>query len=197
MNRINVLLLTVDDMNYSSAGIFGCKTPDVTPNIVALAREGLTFEHAHVPIAVCQPSRSALMTGCYPHRNGARGFEAIDTSVTTLTEVLAREGYYNGIIGKEDHLAPKEKFAWQEYISTYNDENDFGRSPEAYYRHTMGFLSRAKEAGKPFFLMANSHDPHRPFALSDEELDFFGRHIPVNRVYRPEEVDLPGFLPEN
>lgn len=196
MLSTNVVLLTVDDMNYNSTRWFGCKTPDITPNIDKLCAEGMTFENAHVPIAVCQPSRSALMTGRYPHRNGARGFEEIDRSVTTLPEVLREAGYYNGIIGKEDHLAPRDKFAWDEYVRTYNDENDFGRNPAAYYRHTRSFLKNARKAGKPFFLMANSHDPHRPFAQSDDEIPFFGRHIPVNRVYDPEEIDLPAFLPD-
>lgn len=196
MAKTNVLLLTVDDMNYNSAGLFGCKTPDITPNIDRLAAEGLTFENAHVAIAVCQPSRSVLMTGRYPHRNGARGFEEIDRSVTTLTEALRREGYYNGIIGKENHLAPRDKFAWDEYIATYNDENDFGRNPSHYYRHTLSFLKNAQREGKPFFLMANSHDPHRPFVGAEDELSFFGRHIPAHREYAPEEIDLPGFLPD-
>lgn len=196
MGRTNVLLLTVDDMNYDSAGVFGCKTPDITPNIDALAAQGLTFENAHVAIAVCQPSRSALMTGRYPHRNGARGFEEIDRSVTTLTEALRCAGYYNGIIGKEDHLTPRDKFAWDAYISTYNEENDFGRSPARCYEHTRAFLRDAQREGRPFFLMANSHDPHRPFAGSDEELAFFGRHTAADREYDPGEIDLPGFLPD-
>jgi len=192
----NILLVTVDDLNYNSVGIMGCNTHNITPNIDRLASEGLSFHNAHVTIAVCQPSRSVLLTGCYPHRNGARGFEEIDKSVTTLTEVLHKSGYYNGIIGKEDHLEPKEKFSWDEYISTHNNENDYGRCPAKYYRYTSDFIQNAKQLGKPFFLMANALDPHRPFANSDEEMDFFGRHISVDYEYSPGEIDVPGFLPD-
>ncbi|MHC4073339.1 MAG: sulfatase-like hydrolase/transferase, partial [Planctomycetota bacterium] len=74
----NILLITVDDMNWDSPGCFGGRTPNITPNIDDLASEGVRFEHAHVTIAVCQPCRSVLMTGRYPHRNGAEGFEPID-----------------------------------------------------------------------------------------------------------------------
>ena len=192
----NVLLLTVDDMNYNSTTLFGCDLPDITPNINCLASQGITLENAPVTLAVCQPSRSVLMTGRYPHRNGARGFECIDESVTTLTEHLHHAGYYNGIIGKEDHLAPREKFFWNEYIQTYNDENDFGRNPACYYEHTKLFLQHAKNQALPFFLMANVHDPHRPYAGSDDEIEFFGRHIAVDYKYTPEEVTIPDFLPD-
>lgn len=175
----NVLLITVDDLNYDSVGCFGCQVDDITPNIDKLASEGVRFNNSHVTIAVCQPSRSVLLTGRYPHHNGARGFEEIDASVTTLTQVLHREGFLNGIIGKEDHVAPKEKFFWDEYVQTYCEEEGWGRSPEVYYDKVKQFLTRAREEGKPFFLMANSHDPHRPYVGADDEMFYFGHHTTV------------------
>lgn len=193
---MNILLLTVDDMNYNSIGAFGCPVEGTTPRIDALAKEGMRFANAHVPIAVCQPSRSSLMTGRYPHRNGARGFERIEEDVPTLTECLNEHGFYNGIIGKENHLAPKEKFCWDEYIQTENEANDFGRNPEKYYEFTKQFISHAKQKNAPFFLMANCHDPHRPFAGSDDEILFFGRHIAAEKTCLPEEIEVPGFLPD-
>ncbi len=56
------MLITADDMNWDAVGAFGCPTAGTTPNIDRLAAEGLRFQHGHVTIAVCQPSRSALMT---------------------------------------------------------------------------------------------------------------------------------------
>ena len=61
--RSNILLITADDLNCDAPGCFGGQTPDITPNIDRLASEGVRFTHAHVTIAVCQPSRSVLMTG--------------------------------------------------------------------------------------------------------------------------------------
>ncbi|MCP4784934.1 MAG: sulfatase-like hydrolase/transferase [Fuerstiella sp.] len=72
----NVLLITADDLNYGSVGCYGCEIPGITPNIDKLASEGMRFTNAHVNIAVCQPSRQSIMTGRYPHRNGAEGFRA-------------------------------------------------------------------------------------------------------------------------
>jgi len=192
--RLNVLLITADDLNCDSVGCFGSKVADVTPNIDKLAREGIKFTHAHVTAAVCQPSRSVLMTGRYPHRNGARGFEPIDPSVTTLQERLRAAGYINGIMAKNGHLAPREKFCWDYYITP--DLLDQGRAPALYYKFAKEFFEQAKAAGKPFFLMANSQDPHRPFAGSEAELRRFGKHYAYSRKYDPSEVEVPGFLPD-
>ncbi len=192
--RLNVLLITADDLNCDSVGCFGSKVPNITPNIDKLAGEGVKFAHAHVTAAVCQPSRSVLMTGRYPHRNGARGFEPINPAVTTLEERLRAAGYLNGIMAKNAHLQPRDKFCWDYYITP--DQLEMGRGPALYYKFAKEFFEQAKAAGKPFFLMANSQDPHRPFAGSDAEIHHFGKHLPYSRKYEPSEVEVSGFLPD-
>jgi len=196
--RLNILLITADDMNYDSVGVAGCRVPEVTPNIDRLAADGVRFIQAHVTIAVCQPCRSVLMTGRYPHRNGAMGFEPIDVKVPTLQEHLREAGYLNGILGKVSHLEPVEKFCWDFVVK--QDELGQGRSPAEYGRHARAFFERAKAEQKPFFLMANSLDPHRPFAGSEQERNYAERRnvaFPgVSRSYRTDEVEVPPFLPD-
>lgn len=198
--RLNVLLITVDDMNHDSSGVTGCKVPNITPNIDRLAAEGMRFEHAHMTIAVCQPARSVLMTGRYPHRNGARGFEPIRRDVPTLQESLRAAGYLNGIMAKVGHLAPIEKFCWDTVVPP--EELGNGRDPELYYKHAKSFFEKAHNEKRPFFLMANSQDPHRPFAGSEQEASRANRRraageaAAVSRTYKPEEVIVPGFLPD-
>ena len=109
---LNILFLTADDLAYNSIGSFGCRVKDITPNIDRLAGEGLRFTHAHINSAVCQPCRQSLLTGLYPHNNGAEGFEPINENITTLPELLKKAGYLNGILGKEIHHQPTEKFFW-------------------------------------------------------------------------------------
>lgn len=193
----NILLILADDMNYNTIGCFGCPVDDISPNLDSLAAEGIRFDNAHVSIAVCQPSRQSMLTGLYPHHNGALGFDPIREDVTTLPEILREHGYYNGIIGKTKHCAPEHKFAWDYFKETQDAQNCFGRSPYLYGRDSAEFFQKAKEENKPFFLMANSHDPHRPFAGSEDELiKFFGFHTYASRYYKPEEAWVPGFLPD-
>ncbi|MFQ5733812.1 MAG: sulfatase [Planctomycetaceae bacterium] len=196
----NVLLMTLDDMNWDSLGCTGCKVPGISPNIDKLATEGTRFLHAHVTIAVCQPTRSVWFTGRYPHRNGALGFQPINPAVPTLTEQTRKAGYLNGIMAKVPHLAPQRKFAWD--VVVRGNQLAVGRDPKLYYKHAKAFFEKAKADGKPFFLMANSQDPHRPFAGSDQERrrrrkKKAKRRFPgVSRVYKPAEVSVPPFLPD-
>ncbi|TDI70738.1 MAG: hypothetical protein E2O86_03130 [Bacteroidetes bacterium] len=194
---LNVLLITADDLNYNSVGAYGNTIPNITPNIDRLAKQGMLFTHAYVNIAVCQPSRQSFMTGRYPHNNGAPGFDPIDRDVPTLQEELNKVGYLNAIIGKEEHLKPMDKFFWDFCIREEDVASGLGigRDPELYYKYASDFFSKAKQENKPFFLMANSHDPHRPFAGSDDEKRYWGEDLPkFSRQISEEEVSVPGFL---
>ena len=114
----NVLIVTVDDMTYNSIGAFGCTIPGITPNIDKLAAEGKRFTHAFTNTAVCQPCRQTLQTGRYPHNNGAEGFEPIDMDVPTLSELLKKAGYINGILGMVKHLLRKISILFIEKVRT-------------------------------------------------------------------------------
>lgn len=196
MTRPNILLLTADDMGGDTPGRFG-GPPGVTPTLDRLADEGTLFERAHVAAAVCQPSRSAIMTGRWPHRNGAEGFEPIRAGVPLLTTVLRDAGYATGILGKVEHLQPVEAFGWD--LRRGMRELGMGRDPAAYGTATEEFLAEAGD--RPWFLMANAHDPHRPFSGSDEER---GRWSAEERAGYPgpsrrfddDPVEVPGFLPD-
>lgn len=193
----NILLITADDLNWNSVGAYGCRTPECTPNIDALAASGVRFQYAHVTIAVCQPSRGALMTGRYPHKSGQEGFHHIGGSgVPLLTESLRNAGYLNGILGKVGHSSPEPGFRWD--FSRDMPELGWGRTAGLYHGFTTQFLTMAREQGRPFFLMANTHDPHRPFHGNDAELlgkDGITYPAP-SRAYVPGEVPVPGFLPD-
>src|SRR5579863_4730345 len=58
----NILLIVADDMGFSDAGCYGGEI--ATPNLDALARNGLRFTQFH-NTARCWPTRAALLTGYY------------------------------------------------------------------------------------------------------------------------------------
>lgn len=193
----NILLITADDMNWDAVGAYGCPVAGTTPNIDQLAADGLCFNHAHVTIAVCQPSRSTLMTGRYPHRNGGEGFFRLRTpGIPILPHLLREDGYRVGILGKVPHSTPYAKFEWD--MTLHMDDLGHGRNPERYAHYTAEFLKQAKEAGQPFFLMLNSHDPHRPFYGNDDPEWYQEGDGPVaetpSRTFTPAEITTPGCL---
>lgn len=193
---MNVLLITADDMNWDAVGAFGCPTEGTTPNIDRLAGEGLRFNHGHVTIAVCQPSRSALMTGRYPHRSGGEGFYHLRfEGVPILPQILRDADYRVGILGKVPHSTPYGDFEWD--MAFDQAELGMGRNPEVYFKHAHDFVQRASDEKKPFFLMANSHDPHRPFYGNDREEWYTQTDppaVPPSRTFEPDEVVVPQFL---
>lgn len=176
---VNFLFITVDDMNWDSPGVYGNKLPDITPTIDQLAADGMKFDQAYVTAAICMPSRQSLMTGRYPHNNGAPGFDPIADSIPNIIELLKKAGYVNGVMGKEGHYTPLNRYPWDQVTRMTVDLGN-GRDAEKFYEHAKTFFNLAKTSGKPFFLKANASDPHRPLAGTG--------------VYKAADVQVPGFL---
>lgn len=187
----NILLFTADDLHAESLGVYGGKPAGLTPNLDAFAAEGLLFNKAHVNVAICAPCRAVIATGRYSHRSGAMGFMPAREDVPDIVTTLKKAGYLTGILGKFAHSTPKKSMQWDYHF----DQKDLGngRDPDLYYQRSEVFLKRCKVAKKPFYFMVNSHDPHRPYC-NPEKLTK-GAAMP-SRVYSPEEVVVPGFLPD-
>ncbi len=112
--RPNFIVISIDDLGYADIGPFG-STINQTPNLDRMAAEGrkLTCFYA---APVCSPSRSALMTGCYPKRvlpipgvlfpGAAVG---VNPEEVTVAEVLKSAGYKTACIGKW-HLGDQAPF---------------------------------------------------------------------------------------
>ena len=193
--RPNVLMIVADDMNWDSPGCFGGAAPDITPNIDRLASQGMRFSHAYLNIALCTPSRSVMLTGLYPQNNGAEGFQRIRPGTSTLPAHLNEAGYLCGIIGKP--LRQQELFRWSVNYRWQGtgDENLWGRDPAIYKRFAGSFFQMAKASQQPFFLMANSHDPHTPYEGEGSDKPLIERGT-SSRFYERGEVTVPGFLPD-
>ena len=202
----NILLITVDDMNYNSVGVFGCQVKNITPNIDKLAAEGIRFERAFVQCAVSMPSRNVLATGMYPQRSGLEGFNYIpeESPVKSVFEILQENDYYTGCMAKLPHCFPKLSGEQIINMAVKAEELNQGREPALFYKKTKDFLAAAKKNNKPFYLMCNSQDPHRPFYDSDDVKtdkkgkNFFGDKTEPkpSYIYTENEVNVPAFLPD-
>jgi N-sulfoglucosamine sulfohydrolase len=181
----NLVIITADDMSGDSAGWMGSMV-GATPNIDAFAATCHQFRNCHAVVPICQPSRSALMTGRLPHRNGAIGFEPVRADVATLTEVMSRNGYFTAAINKVSHMVPPRKFGWDLTLE------GSGKNPRALRAHLEQCLRAAEEKGKPFFVNANSTDPHGPFP-SSERAAGDPSAAPV-KLFTESEVVVPSFL---
>lgn len=121
-DRPNVVVINADDLGYGDVGAYGA-TKVETPNMDQLAREGRRFTDAHSASAVCSPSRYALVTGQYPSRKNLWGplflkdTLVVDTSQTTIADVMKDAGYATAAIGKW-HLGFGDSFPvnWNEAL---------------------------------------------------------------------------------
>ncbi|MGZ0656092.1 sulfatase [Coraliomargarita sp. W4R72] len=132
--RPNFVLILADDLGWSDVGFNGSSFHR-TPNIDALAAEGLVFDHGYSAGPVCSPTRASLLSGQTTARNKFSAIHyppyhgrplgpgspsnwpdfirliepntvtAIPTDWTTLPEVLSEAGYRTGSFGKW-HLGP-------------------------------------------------------------------------------------------
>ena len=87
-------------MNWDDCGAYG--HPSIkTPNIDALAKSGMTFQHAYLTANSCSPSRAGIITGRYPHNTGAEQLHwPLPKESVTFVERLKAAGYYTAAAGK-------------------------------------------------------------------------------------------------
>lgn len=194
--RPNVLLITVDDMSAESIGAFGCRLADTTPHIDRLARQGVRFDNAHVVVGNCMPSRNVMWSGLYPHNNGVEGFYPVPgAKYPHLVDLMKGAGYFTGIRGKVSHSTPYHPYAWDAFLDDLPDGSKaHPKNVKSYGISAAEGIRQAKAAGKPFCLLINISDPHKPFYAEGRK----GETIPdpnvPSRVFTPDEVPVPGFL---
>lgn len=187
-DKPNFLIITADDMNWDSVGCYGSKLKSATPNIDRLASAGLRFEHAHVGSTACYPSRSAISTGRRGHRSGGEGFFYLRfPDIPTVQQLLHDDGYRVGILGKVSHSTPYKDTPW-------DLAKEMHRNTDNFETETAAFIDQSTKANQPFYLIVNSHDPHRPYFNADARKNEPG-DIP-SRVYKPAEIPIHPTIPD-
>lgn len=100
----NIIVFYADDLGYGDLSCYGA-TEVETPNVDALARNGVRFTDAHSSAATCTPSRYSLLTGNYPFRMQAGILPGdaplfIRPGTPTLPYKLKDSGYNTAVVGK-------------------------------------------------------------------------------------------------
>ncbi len=111
---MNVLFITIDDLRPT----LGCYNAPLikSPNIDAIASEGIIFERAYCQAAICAPSRPSFLSGLRPDSTGVYGF--IKTfrekapNVVTLPELFKNNGYLSTYYGKVFHSEKPDPQSW-------------------------------------------------------------------------------------
>ncbi len=202
IQRPNVVVILADDLGYADLGYTGAKDV-VTPNIDALAREGVHCTNAYVTHSVCSPSRAGLVTGRHQSRWGHDsnwsdfGLPASETTIGGRMQTL---GYATAIVGKW-HLGtaifsnPKDDEAttvhgFDELFLTNHNATYF----EEDYLDSRGNGRFARLADKTLYTPDVCAERGADFIRRQQGKPFF-LYLPLNSVhenfYAPEHLEAP------
>lgn len=171
VEKPNLVLMTLDTTRADRLGAYGYSSAE-TPNIDALARNGVLFDQAMSPAPLTLPAHASIMTGTYPTYHGVRvnGNAALSQAHTTLAEALAARGYATGAFIAAFVL--DGRWGLDQGFETYDDRFDLAK----YKRLDLGSVQRpANEVmdaalewleghkERPFFAWIHLYDPHTPY----------------------------------
>lgn len=180
----NMILFLADDLGYGDLGCYGHPVIK-TPNLDAFAKQGARLTQCYSASAVCSPSRSALLTGRTPHRNGvytwiAEGSEVhLRTSEITLPKLLKEAGYttchsgkwhLNGLFNDPAQPQPGDHgYDW--WLATQNNAAPTHENPDNFVRNgqAVGLMqgySAPLVAEEAISWLKTKRDPAKPFFLA-------------------------------
>src|SRR5262245_25133814 len=187
----NVLLIVADDLGRQ-LGCYGDMSAR-TPNVDALAADGMRFEWAFCTASSCSPSRSVILTGLQNHANGQYGLQhathnfSTRSFVKSLPALLGQAGYRTCSIGKV-HVQPEELFKFDRYA---NEGIAGGRSTVRMAENAEKFIR--EDDSRPFCIYFCPTDPHRAQKGFANEAKYPGVS-PVK--FDPQKVPVPHYLPD-
>lgn len=127
-NRPNVLFICTDDLN-DWVGCLNGRPDTRTPHIDRLAQRGILFTNAHCPAPLCNPCRTAIMTGLRPSTSGIYNNNAVWAKKmpnwVTLPRHFKHNGYTVAGAGKIYHHTPKgfnPKDQWHAFFDLVPDQ---------------------------------------------------------------------------
>ncbi len=205
LERPNIIFFLTDDQRWDALSYAG-NTTLKTPNIDALAKQGVYFKNAYVTTSICAVSRASILSGQYARRHQIWGFSKNFTEEqlnNTYPILLRNSGYTTAFIGKYgvgNQLPIDQYDYWQGFSGqgSFNQQDENGNPihlTQKIGQQANEFLEMQKDADKPFCLSISFKAPHvegdpgyfLPDAASDTLYSDITASIPVTSI--PEYFD--------
>lgn len=171
----NIVVFISDDHSVMDSEPYGSKEIR-TPNMQKLADEGMKFTHAFTSTPSCGPSRSAMLTGLWPARNGAEpNHQPRREGVPGLPTTLQALGYEVVAIGKVAHNA---------WAQSYGFDFETGPNPGCSDSQSVRKYLASRKSTKPLCLLFGTRHPHTPWVES-------GSYEPSALTLPPSFADTP------
>jgi arylsulfatase A-like enzyme len=208
----NVLFIAVDDLNHW-VGYLGRNAQTVTPNIDKLAMRGVRFTHSYCAAPVCNPSRTALMSGLRPATSGVYenndDWRRVIPEDLPLTTTFRKAGYSVRGSGKIYHGNYPRRSEWDDYLeSEGSDPKPAGDTGVGGIKFAplecrdedlrewkivqYGIDQLAKPHDQPLFLAVGLHKPHMPWNVPRKYYDLHPLHTIQLPPHREDDLsDVP------
>ncbi len=205
----NIIVFLADDLGYGDLGCYG--HPIIkTPNLNEFAKQGTRLTQCYAACAVCSPSRSAILTGRTPYRNGVftwipEGREIhLRTSEIALPKLLKAKGYstchvgkwhLNGHFNKPTQPQPNDHgYDW--WLATQNNAGPSHERPKNFVRNGKE-IGQVDDYSAPFVVkeaiswLKEQRDQTKPFMLSvwTHEPHYPIKSAPEFRAQYPDLTD--------
>lgn len=190
----NIVFLFSDDAGYADFGFHGSKVMK-TPNLDALAKQGVMFNQAYVSDPTCGPSRAGLMTGKYQQRfgfeennvpgymsknSGADGRDmGIPLDEKTMADYLKKQGYATAFYGKW-HVGGADRF--HPLKRGFDEFYGFRGGARSYFAYSKAPPSDLDLMERNFGEMAE-HKGYLTDVLADEAIDFIERQVELDKPF--------------
>lgn len=198
--RPNIVLVMADDQGWGQTGYYG--HPNLkTPNLDAMAANGLRMDRFYAAAPVCSPTRASVLTGRTNRRTGveSHGY-ALRRQETSIATILRDSGYSTGHFGKwhlnglrgpgvpvlSNDTHHPGVFGFENWLSVTNffDVNPVmsrngefvelkGDSSEVIVREAIEFVRQQVEDDQPFFTVIWYGTPHSPFIPLESDAQTF------------------------
>jgi arylsulfatase A-like enzyme len=185
-DRPNIVYIMCDDHAFQAISAYGGMLKDIlpTPNIDRLAKEGMIFQQAFCTNSISVPSRAAILTGKYSHKNGVYTNADSIGNQNNVAHILQNVGYQTALMGKW-HLATEPQgfdyysvlpgqglYHNPDFITIGNEVgNNFefakkekiqGHSTDIITDKTLKWMKN-RDNNKPFMIMCHFKAPHDPW----------------------------------
>ena len=186
--RPNIIFIFSDDHAPHAIGAYDgwLKSVNPTPNIDALAKQGMLFQNSFCTNSICGPSRAVIITGKHSHMNGfMNNGNNFDGSQQTFPKLLRKAGYTTAMIGKWhlkstpqgfdywDVLPGQGEYYNPRLISQSGRRKVTGHCTDIVTDLAVDWLKQNKDGDKPFMLMCQHKAPHRCWMPAPRHLKLF------------------------
>jgi arylsulfatase A-like enzyme len=196
----NIILVMSDDQGWGQTG-YNNHPVLKTPNLDAMAENGLRFNRFYAGAPVCSPTRASVLTGRSNDRTAvfSHGY-AMRKQEKTIAQALKEAGYTTAHFGKwhlNGHRGPgvpifdsdernPGHFGFDEWLSVSNffDINPImsrngefiefeGESSHIIVNEALKYMEKEKDQNKPFFVVIWYGSPHDPWVANEEDKEAF------------------------